>query len=257
MENNETQEVQEPQNPVEDTAEETKEEMSDRTKEQFDKLKESNQELKKERDQYKNVLDSLKPAEEVKPTEQEYQNLEQGQIDDVLKGMVTDDGYIDANKLADTLKQLDIAARDAKQRADRVAEHAERERIAREEQIKSETMRKVHEKYPQLDPENEQYSPEFFNLVRNEIIGQMMEGKEDVMGAAEKMSKFLERDSVTKEEKAKKEEVENQKAQINATRPRSTVLKGYYESEEEESLKRKVREGKKGAIAEMLRRRGQ
>lgn len=256
MEDNEVIEVEEPQNedieqPQEETIEEELPEgVSERTKEQFDKLKNKNKELK-------NVVDSLRPAAEVQPSQEDFKHLDQSQIDDVLKDMTTDDGFIDGNKLMSTLKDMNENTQKALQIAEREREHRERERIAREEQIKSEEMRKVHEKYPELDPENDVFDEEYYDLVRNDLISQMMRGEENVMAAADKMSKYLKRDVVNKKEQEEKETKEEQKKQINASRPRSRTAKNYYQQDEEEALIHKVRTGKKGAVAEMLKRRGQ
>lgn len=240
-----------------------------RTAEQFEKLKESNQELKKERDHYRNVLDSLTP-EAATPTQRAqapqtpqadgYTHLKQEDIDAVYTQMVDADGYLDGGKLVNTLKEMDSRARAAEQRALQIEQHLKLREEAETQARKTELMRKVHELYPQLDPERaETFDAEFYDAVRNELIGQIMtSGQEDPMAAAEKWSKKLYRDiEMDKKEKAIKEEKQEQKAQINATNLRSPSLKGYYEKAEEGDLREKIKHGKKGALAELLRRRGQ
>lgn len=245
----------------------TQEPVKDRTTEQFEKLKESNQELKQERDKYKNLLDSLRPEVVPEPAKQyeepinqapkSFGTLEQADIEKTFESMKDEDGYLDGNKLVEALKAMDARARQADQRAQRAEEHVQRVIVAKEEEKKTATMRAVHEKFPQLDPTSEAFDPTFYDVVRNELIGQLMEGKEDPMAAAEKWSSKLykKEQPVTKEEIEKKETIEEQKKQINAVRPRSASNVGYYKDEEEESLKEKIRSGKKGALAELLRRR--
>ncbi len=262
------------ENQPEETKEETEEKpQKDRTTEQFEKLTKSNKELKQQRDKYKNVLESLQPdapapqqpAQNYQqptnkaPSAKQFENLSQKDIDSQFKSMVDDKGYLDGNKLFAVLKQMDARTERAEAKAERIRIQAEKERIARQQQQKSRKMQDVHDKYPQLDPENDaSFDPEFYELVRNDLIGQMMEGKEDPMAAADKWSKVLsskegkeEVAKMTKEEKEKKKE---QKEQINAVRPRSSSMKGYYEKEEEDKLMDKVRKGKKGALAEAIRR---
>jgi len=229
----------------------------ERTKKYIDGLKDENK-------KYKDVLSSLTPEEKYEapvqqaPQAEQFQTLQQGDIDQVFRSMVDDQGFVDGNKLLNTLRDLDTSAKNSKQAAEKALEHARRVEVAQQEQQKSATMQTVHEKYPQLDPESESFDSRYWEFVRNELIGQMMEGKQDPLSAAEKgYDVFYKEQQVTKEEKAQKEEKDNAKAQINATRPRSSSAVGYYENEEEEALKAKVQAGKKGALAELLRRRGQ
>lgn len=267
----EEQEKQEQQaeEQVEEKVEE-KQEQKDRTTEQFDKLKESNKELKDERDKYKNLLDSLRPEkvpEQIKypqpinkaPQAKEFGSLKQDDIDTVFESMKDPEGYLDGNKLLTVLKQMDTRARAAEQKAEKAVEHSKRVMEAAEERSRSDVMTRVHEKYPMLDPESKstEFDKDFYEAVRNDLIGQMMEGKEDPMAAADKWYNKLYSTKVTKEEKEQKEQKEEAKKQINAAKPGATTIKGYYEADEEEELRKKVQEGKKGALAEMLRRRGQ
>lgn len=263
---------------VEDSQQEEKQDSEndkDRTSEQFEKLTKSNKELKKERDKYKNVLESLTPEKPRSTPQQRYQaptnrapsasqfqNLSQQDIDSQFKAMVDEDGYLDGNRLKDILVGLDQRAKKAELKAERVAIQAQKEREARQQAQKSEKMRLVHQQYPQLDPESDQFDEDYYDAVRNELIGQMMEGREDPMEAAKKWHGRFYKDSQekeqqempTKKEKQEAEEKQEQKRQINATRPRSSSMAGYYADEEEEALRQKVRKGKKGALAEALRR---
>lgn len=235
----------------------------ERTSKYIDSLKDEQSKLKEdlqtEKNKYQNLIDSLivDPSGNTTapPKAQEYGNLNQKQVDDVFSSMVTDDGYVDANKLLEVLKDTDERARKAEERARGIEEYQKQQEIARQERDKSDLMNKVHQKYPSLDPEsNEEFDPTFYDLVRNELIGQMMQGKEDPMAAADKWYNNLSATNMNKEETKQKEEKQNQKAQINATRPRSAAMAGYYEKNEQEDLMNKVKAGKKGALAEALRR---
>lgn len=252
--------------------EEEEREVSDRTKEQFEKLTESNKELKTERDKYKNVLESLvpeKPEDKYQeptnkmPSAGQYKNLEQKDIESVFKSMVDEDGYLDGNVLLTTLKKMDERTRRAEQEAIRLKKEQERLKLEEEQKQISSEAKMVHEKYPQLDPENEEeFNKDFYNAVRGDLINDMMKsGKRDFMKSADRIAKAFvssskeEKEVATKEETKTKEETQKKKEQINAVRPKSTSMAGYYKDEEEQALREKVRKGKKGALAEMLRRR--
>lgn len=272
---------EEQKNPPEQVSQvegQTPDEKKDRTTEQFEKLKQSNQELKAERDaaleenkQYQSVMDSLIPDPSTIPNSaqryqspinqappaQSFSNLNQQQVNQAFQSMVDENGYLDGQKLMQTLQQMDQRARQAELRAQQVEQQVRQREQQEQENRKTQATQALHEKYPMLDPENkEQFNPDFWEAVRNDLIGQMMQGKEDPMVAAEKWyHKFYEDgDDVTKKEKA--QQLENQKKQINATRPRSPLNVGYYAQEEEGALISQVRQGRKGAVAELLKRRG-
>lgn len=204
--------------------------------------------LKTERDSYKNVLESLKPEDKPIVQEQTYTNLNQGQIDDVVQSMIDKDGYLDGVKLSATLTELNARL----QRAEQTAKKAElTQRDFEEKQV----MREVHTAYPTLDPNGDAFDADFFDAVRNEMIGQMMEGHQDPMGAAKKWHEKLYNSNMTKEEKREQVQKEDAKRAINAVGTRATTMTGYWENEKEEDLRASVRAGKEGALAELLRRR--
>jgi len=113
-------------------------------------------------------------------------------------------------------------------------------------------MKKVHEKYPELDPHNEAFDELFFDRVSNEMLGQIArKGVDDPMAAADAIADFM---GKTVKEKQEQLEKENQKITINAVRPRSSMAKGYYEQDDQDELIKQVRLGKKGAVGEALKR---
>lgn len=234
----------------------------ERTKKFIDKLKDENK-------KYKDVLSSLTPEQNSPqvPNQDQFSNLNQSDIDAVYKSMVDDKGYIDGNKLLNTLQGMDKRARDAEQRAARVEEHVRRVETAQTEQQKTQTMKAVHEKFPQLDPDNEQFDPRYWEFVRNDLIGQMMQGKQDPMASAQKgfdifykkstqLDENPEENPMNKAQKEAKAVSDNAKAQINATKPRVSSTSDYDHDEEQDLISR-ARAGKRGAVAELLRRRGQ
>jgi len=188
-----------------ETPAELPEDASERTKEQFEKLKQHNKELAEELERTKNsqpkepalsVLDSLRPqrgSNSVAQTQPNYGNL------------VDENGYVDA-------ALLEKRQRDAEDRAFKAENEAReaRERIERLEETQE--SKKVHESFPWLEPGNPKYDPKFFNAVRNEMIGQFVEGKSDFMAAAKKVQseiydpKQYEKNTT---EEAKKEAIEN------------------------------------------------
>jgi len=232
-----------------------KESEKDRTTEQFDKLKNSNSELKKERDGYKNVLESLQP-EPVKPVPSPQKNAPKGaDIGEQLESMVDENGYLDGNKLKNVMQGMSDSVKRAEFTAKRVEIQARKEAEARTRSQKTAKMTEVHKKFPELDPENEKFNEEFYDSVRNEIIGQMMEGKEDPLSAAEKWHSRYFKEGGEPMAKEKENKEKTQKEQINAIKPHSSSMSGYYADEEEEALRKKVMSGKRGALAELLKRR--
>lgn len=243
---------------------------SDRTKEQFDKLKEKNKELNEVNKQYQSLMDSLIPEPEQQqtpqpqqqPQQKDYSHLEQDDIDQVFQSMIDDKGFLDGNKLKDTLRNMNEAAKAANERAKRVEEHVMRETQARERAIKDEKTRSLHDKYPMLDPENkDEFDRDFYEAVRNDMVGQYMNGvapgQEDPVASADKLAKRYLQDTMNKQEQEQKERGEQARAHVNTTRPRSRITKGYYEQDGEDVLIDAVRKGKKGALGELLKRRGQ
>lgn len=249
------EEKQVPQEEIKEPKEETPEapkETKDRTSEQFDKLTTSNKELKNERDGLKNVLDSLYPGEpkavpEI-PAEDDSLSLE---------GMVDAEGFLDGKKLVSEIDSLKKKAKNAEDTAKRVEIQAEKEKQAREQSQRTQKMLVVHAKYPELDPDNDRFNTDLFDAVRNDLISQLFVGKEDPMVAADKWyPRFYpegENMAKTKEEKELESKKVEQKEQINSTG--SGVHRASYESQNEEDLRKQMVAGKKGALAEMLRRR--
>lgn len=250
------------------------EEKKDRDLEQLKKLANSNQELKEERDiaqaeaaalaeeneQYKKLYEA---PTNVVPDANQYGNLNQQQIDNTFASMMDENGFLDGNKLARTLQELNARQIQAEERARKAEELASRTVNSLQDRTEREAQQQVYLKYPQLNPDNkEAFDPKMWRAVYNELAVKAKAGDNptdrDYLDAADRVySDFYAGNDMNKKEEAKKEEIVEAKQQINAVRPSSTAIAGYYKDEEEQDLIQKVQQGKRGALAEMLNRRGQ
>ena len=186
--------------------------VSERTKQEFEKLKQRNKELAAklaahEQQETNSLLDTLTGS-----TQQvvEQSNLPQGQVEDIVKNLTDENGYIDEALLKNTLQNASNTANQAvlaAQQAQMAARKAE-ERISKYEQ--NENAKKAYAEFPQSDPDNDAYDPQFMEMVRNEMIGQAMNRiQPNFYEACKKWS------SIAKPTEPKVEQVV-QKEQINA-----------------------------------------
>lgn len=215
--------------------------MSDRTREQFEKLKQHNLELaaelaaSKQTIQQKSVLDELHPINEA-PMSQ----AEEYQIDE--------DGTVDVAQLNRVLKETQQAAQQARQEA--LMAKARAERLAKEKQEES-----VHSKYPQLVPGSKSFDPLFFKRVKNELIGQMMEGKENYMEAADSVSELFQKNNVEEKVQEKVEEFKKTtEAKQNINAGTGSANNRTYSDDNE--LAKRTRLGDLEAFSERLKRAG-
>lgn len=250
--------------PVETTEPAIEPTAKDRTKEQFDKLKNNNQELKKQNEHYKNVLQSLRPdviepAKPVTPTTpdaKDFSHLNQAQVENITQGLVDENGYVDMGKLSKILQETNERAI----RAERAAQAAQSQSTKTVRDFEeSSVMQQVHKDYPALDPKSDQFDEEYYDSVRNELVGQMLKtGKEDVPAAAKKWHErlFGKKEPVeTKEEKQQREQGEQARALINTT-PTGNVTKNRTSSNDLEYLRTQTRLGSQSALKERLERAG-
>ena len=162
------------------TPAELPEDAKERTKVEFEKLKQHNKVLAEENEQLKavnppkqSVLESFDPQVNVANTS----NLSQQQVDDVVKGLIDENGYLDQALLESTLRNYNQQVAEAKT----IAEQARLEAFkARSEvsnfEIKRET-RVAHKKFPSVDPNSNSFDPIFYKNVKNALLGAMYEGK--------------------------------------------------------------------------------
>lgn len=171
----------------------------DRTREYIEKLKAENKQLK-EQQQAKptnSVLDIFpnsgnnqnnQEQRNQAPNANDYNNLSQNQVNDIYKGLVDDQGYIDPKALEQRLNAANNAEKIAKQ-AEKRARNAE-QRIQNYEQTRQ--TKELYGSYPELDPESDNFNKEAYDLVKNEIFSQWASsGTQDAMKAAKKMEKYF------------------------------------------------------------------
>lgn len=241
--------------PVEEVVEEQAlpEDVSDRTKEQFEKLKQSNKEMAERLRQLEELktrptesaLDSLSAPTKT-PDASSYANLSQGDIDKQYEALVDANGYVDMSLLKKTLSEADRRAAEAAQKANTALE-------ALQKYTETEQTRRAHSKYPELDPQNKEFDEKFYQMVKNELIGQMMSGERDFVKAADTVAKFYKPNlEKAKDEEQKQKEAsvkEQQVRQINATG--NSINRQSQKSSDDESL-RDVYLGKPGALAKLI-----
>lgn len=195
-EETETQEVDQPQ----ENPEELPEDVKERTKKEFEKLKNHNAELKRQLEEQRNipsVLDYLSgPLPQIQPeVRQQYvpqqvsqfvpQPIQQPKEEERL---VNEEGYVNATVLE---KQLE-AAKEARRKAEDAEKRAmeAQERIARFEQDAEQ--RELYKEYPELDPLNENFNREAYELVRDRLTNQIVQtGKRNAIQAAREVEKYF------------------------------------------------------------------
>lgn len=234
--------------------------VSARTKEQFDKLTEHNKQLAEENARLKagatpvtenSVFDSFRIPESASvptPVPTQFPGLTTNQVNDVLERLVDKDGYVDQKILVDTLKEL----RDKVTKAETETQRAkqEYERIQENEQVQ-----RAHSKYPQLDPKSKSFDPNFFNAVKNELIGQMIQGNKDMTGAADKVASWYKTEIKSDQSQSEAQKKQDQVRQINAIGS-STGRGSYTPSSDEVDLVKRTRAGDQSALMERLKRAG-
>ena len=192
-------------------------------------------------------------------------DLKPDQVDDVYAKLIDENGYIDANLLISTLKGANEQARLAREEAERAnkrAEDSERKTRAEFRDFEeSREVRRVHKKYPQIDPKNDDFNEMFWDDVRKEIATAPFLKGENVsfMDAAEKIwnERYADKgvEVVKKKDKEVMKKKEDQKRNINASAP-SGHYEGYYTKADTKELEEATKLNKKGALAERLRRSG-
>lgn len=250
--------------------EERKEEdkTKERTREQFEKLKESNKRLAEEVKKYQDVLSSLTPQMPPEgeqpnqftpyfesivtnhpPSQSQYPGLTQEQINETFQDLVDDQGYVNIDLLKEELLKRQEKEKLLASKIEELEQTVKSTKQTIDDYQRTEYMRKIHQKYPQIDPQSPQFDETMWEAVRNEIIGQWTtQGKEDVEAACEKWVNILYPTMRSKDKEA------NKKAQINAISSQPTSTVGDWE--EHEVLVQATRKGKKGALAERLKRSG-
>lgn len=223
-----TEELSTSEQPTEETQEqiegELPEDAKERTRREFEKLKQSNAELKrqlelKERAQMPSVLDFLESSRQPVPQEvrQQYQQPMQmpqqmyqqpvQQPPQQREELVDENGFVNADVLQKQLKQAEEAnrrAEEAERRAQEIEARVSRYEINQEQE-------KLYQAYPELDPQSDSFNPDAYQLVKNELMSQIINtGNRNSMEAAQRMSKYF---RTQPQQQAKQQQVLEQRKQ--------------------------------------------
>lgn len=164
---------------TEETPVELPDDAKERTKIEFEKLKEHNRQLAEEVERLKkpteSALESLQP--QVEAGMANAPNLTQKQVEETIKGLVDENGYLDQALLESTLQKANREVAEAKAEAQKARQTAQQAvnrvsefEITREARI-------AHKKYPSVDPNSKEFDPNFYKKVKNELLGAMYEGR--------------------------------------------------------------------------------
>lgn len=222
------------------------------TKEQFEKLKEHNKQLSEklaaleaqQQPKFNSVLDEMPVQSQV------FNNLSTAQVEDITKGLVDENGYIDQDLLDRTLKNANERAQRAEDRA-MLAE----QRIEKFEE--TQIVRDVHAKHPTLDPYNPNFNREFYDKVKNEVSSQLKRGYQDFQAAADKVAAELKAQSIAQAQSQQQKQEEQQKV-ISQREQASTVStsKGSPTQSQYEDLEEGTRKGDTLSIGQLLQANG-
>jgi hypothetical protein len=205
--------------PAEAKAEEQKEgelpqDTKERTRQEFEKLKEKNRLFAEKLAKYEmqdtnSLIDNLTGG-----TQQQIakSNLPIEKVEDIVKDLTDENGYINEALLKETLSKASSNANQAVQAAQLAQEQAKKaeQRISQYEQ--SEQSRRAYQDFPQSNPDSDDYDAKFLELVKNEMIGQAMNRiKPNFYEACKKWASLARR-----EEPAQDKEKAAEKVQINA-----------------------------------------
>jgi energy-converting hydrogenase A subunit M len=246
------EEVTTSETPAEDEqSDELPEDAKERTKREFEKLKAHNKELADEVERLKKPSQSALEGLHPQTVQAEYPNLTQQQVDDTIKSLVDEDGYLDEALLKNTLNKANQSVAQAQAEAQRARQEARQALIQVNKFGQDREVRIAHKRFPQVDPENAKYDPEFFRLVRNELLASMYEGKKmEFVDACRSVKKVYSPKKDETETKAKAvEEYKESVASKSALNPTGSSRP---ESRHQDDLIEGTRRGDADAIAARL-----
>lgn len=248
----------------EESVGELPEDAKERTRQEFEKLKAKNRELAEKLAQFESPKPQRRSAFDQFIPQQLVQPQGQPQAVPEFQPIVPDEnGYVDVEVLnkanqaiIDRMRRLEEQAEIAR----RKAEEAETKVATYEHTTKTST---VYAQHPYLDPSRDEFDEKFSDLVRKELLDQMVnQGREDYLEAANKVkrdyydpSQNVPQPAPIKEEveKVDPKQVNAQKRnQINALQTKSSQQT----PTDYESLVQRSRLGDKNAIYERLKRAG-
>lgn len=238
----------------------------ERTKEYIDKLKQENDALRAKALKEQEIPDTgfkfdmpdlpqfNQPVTNVAPPIGAYPELSQKDIQEQMKSIVDDQGYVDTGLMNETFSKLNEAARVANERAIK-AENKVDAVVKRFDDEKLEVKRQlVHEKFPQLDPKRTDvpFDNRLWEATRNEMVGQQLNGEQpDFLKASEKMYNIL-YPNMNKQSAEKVNAMRN----INAIGTKGSVTQRV-DFADRDALVKATQKGTKGALAERLKQAGQ
>lgn len=222
-------------------------EVSERTREQFEKLK---QQLEEERAKNRapepipSVFDPFPTAREAQVTDaNNYQNLNQAQVDDIASTYIDADGNVDVDGLTRALRQ----ANDTAVKNEKRLQYLE-DALAAQDQERQE--RETYKEFPQLDPKKDSFDKTFFRVVRDRMVAQYAEkGRANFVEAAKEVSEYYQPKKSA--DKIKEEAVREYK-ETQQKRAQGPIESGKGPSRQPtdlEKLREKSREGDDKAIA--------
>jgi hypothetical protein len=222
--------------------------VAERTAAEFEKLKEHNAQLKTQLDAYKSktsVLDDLRPPTEVQV---ETPNLTPEKVEEIKSKFVDENGYVDVARVEQELNNVEERAKRAEAKADKIEK-----KIQNSEE--SANVKVAHTEFPQLDPHSETFDTKFYELVKLNLIGQMMNGEQDIVKAAREVSKIYTPVDVSK---AKTEAIDEYKAKVTKRNQAGEDVSGRGKGEptDLDELKRKTQEGDRNATFKRLQASG-
>lgn len=224
--------------PTDDTNLELPDEgVSERTRKEFEKLKEQLRLEKQKNSQPKaaSVMEELYPSYIPQPLPQNQSN------EDVF----TESGEVDIALLNKTLKEANDRAMRAEQLANEVREQSRRFE-------ETQAVKQVHKEFPELDPSNPAFDSRFYELVKNDLIGQMMNGKQNIREAAVKVTEFYKPGKSVNE--VQSQAVEEYKRNISQKEHASSISSSKSVSSTDlEELRSKTRLGDKDALYARLK----
>lgn len=216
---------------------------NDRTKEQFQKLLQSNKELKEQLSKLASTKNS-----EPNPYGSVYDSIKSDSVQggtQVTDSYVDEDGNVDIAKLNKDLKEAKMSALEAKALAQKAREDLE--------------VREAHMKHPYLNPQNSEFDPTFFELVKDRVLRQKFyEGKNtSLIDVADQVISFYTPSSKKSAESAKAvEDFKKAQSQIANNAPLSNSNRARQEGPNLDDLRTRTRQGDSKAIIERLKNIG-
>lgn len=159
--------------------------VAERTKAEFEKLTESNRRLKEQLEAQKtskNPFDMINPKFDTPQTPtvdaKQFENLSQGQVDNIASDFVDEDGNVDIKALNQTLANANQRSARAEEQVRRLSQDFNARDEARQ-------LQEAYKEFPELNPSSENHDPTFYRLVENELVREFSEGRQvDLLSAA-------------------------------------------------------------------------